>query len=101
MAHCLVRAKAKDNLDDLRQRLDNDEISQYRPYGDEVTQCLNNARLAPDGWITWEENCYCNPPLKQEKQGVLDDYFTDIITETINKGDGWQQIETLPSVWDK
>lgn len=99
MAHYLVRAQAKGNLDELRQRLDDDVIREYRPYGGEVTQCLNNARIAPDGWVTWEENCYCNPPLKQERQGVLDDYFTDITAQTINKGEGWQQIDNLPSVW--
>jgi len=100
MAHYLVRAKSRDNLAELRQRLDNDEISQYHPSGNEMTHCLNNARLTLDGWITWEENCYCSPPLKQERLDVLDDYFTDIITETINKGDGWEQIDNLPSVWD-
>lgn len=99
MAHYLVRAKAKDNLTELRQRLDDDDIRQYRPAGGEMTQCLNNARLTVDGWITWEENCYCNPPLKQERRDVLDHYFTDISTETVSKGEGWQQIDHLPSVW--
>ena len=100
MAHYLVRAQAKDNLDELRQRLDNDEIKQYQPSGSEMTQCLNNARITADGRVTWEENCYCSPPLKQERHDVLDDYFTDIITQTVNKGEGWKQIEGLPSVWD-
>lgn len=101
MAHYLVRAKAKDNLPELRQRLDRDEIRQYRPSGDEMTQCLNQARVTDDGWITWEENCFCSPPLKQERKDVLDTYFTDITTKTIQKGDGWQEIEHLPSIWEK
>ena len=101
MAHYLVRAKAKDNLDELRQRLDADDIRQYRPAGNEMTQCLNNARITPDRWVTWEENCFCNPPLKQERRDVLDFYFTDLSTETVSKGRGWAQIEHLPSVWEK
>lgn len=100
MAHYLVRAKAKDNLDDLRQRLNDDDIRQYRPAGSEMTQCLNKARITSDGWITWEENCFCNPPLKQERRDVLDQYFTDISTATISKGKGWEQIDHLPSAWD-
>ena len=101
MAHYLVRAKAKDNLPELRQRLDDDDIRQYRPAGDEMTQCLNKARVTDDGWVTWEENCYCSPPLKQERRDVLGHYFMEISTETINKGEGWEQIEDLPSVWDR
>lgn len=100
MAHYLVRAKAKDNLTDLKQRLDADNIRQYRPAGSEMTQCLLQAKQTADGWITWEENCFCNPPLKQERRDVLDHYFTDITTITVDKGAGWSQIEDLPSVWD-
>lgn len=99
MAHYLVKAKAKSNLSELRERLDNDEIRQYRPSGGEMTHCLSKARITADGWVTWEENCFCNPPLKQERKDVLDNYFTDITTETVSKGKGWEQITDLPTVW--
>lgn len=99
MAHYLVRAKAKDDLSQLRKRLENGEIEQFRPSGGEMTQCLLKARTTEDGWITWEENCYCNPPLKQERRDVLDDYFSDITTELVQKGEGWDQIEHLASIW--
>ncbi len=99
MAHYLVKARPPANLDALRRQLDSGEISVMQPFGGEVQQCLLNARLDPDGWAVWEENCYCSPPLKQERAAVLDQYFADLTTETIRKGEGWAQIESLPSLW--
>lgn len=98
MAHYLVRAKPKDNLSELRTKLDDQQIAQLRPFGGEMQQCLSDARIDSDGFATWEENCYCTPPLKQER-AVLDQYFTDLTTERLDKGEGWAQIEDLPSLW--
>jgi len=100
MAHYLVRAKPKDNLDELQARLQDGSISDLRPFGGEMQQCLTNARLDSDGYATWEENCYCTPPLKQER-AVLDEYFTELTTQRLNKGAGWQQIERLPTLWSE
>jgi hypothetical protein len=98
MAHYLVRAKATD-LEGLKARLDSGEIRKMRPFGGELHQVLLAAR-ADGEWITWEENCFCHPPLKQERT-VLDEHFTDLATETIQKGEGWQRIEDLPRLWDR
>jgi hypothetical protein len=100
MAHYLVRAKPKGNLDELRVQLDDGSIGQLRPFGGEMQQCLARARVDSDGYATWEENCFCSPPLKQERS-VLDKYFTDLSTETISKGSGWSQIDDLPSLWQE
>lgn len=97
MAHYLVRARARD-LPELKARLDAGEIREMRPFGSEMHRVLLDARL--DGqWVTWEENCYCQPPLAQER-AVLDIYFTDLTTEAVEPGQGWQQIEGLPGLWD-
>ena len=80
MAHYLVRAKATD-LAGLRQKLDRGDVQKIPPSGGEMYQCLNNARMDSDGWATWEENCYCSPPLRQERLDLLDAHFTDISTE--------------------
>lgn len=98
MAHYLVRAKPKANLADLRTKLDDGSIQKLRPFGGEMQQCLSNARLDAEGYATWEENCFCSPPLKQERE-VLDKYFSDLTTETLHKGEGWSQIDTLPLLW--
>jgi hypothetical protein len=100
MAHYLVRAKPKNNLAELRTQLDEERIQQLSPFGGEMQQCLLNARIDTDGYVTWEENCFCNPPLKQERE-VLDKYFTELTTQTLQKGEGWSQIEDLPSLWQK
>lgn len=97
MAHYLVRAKATD-LAGLKARLDSGEIRGMRPFGGELHRVLLDARVDGD-WITWEENCFCQPPLKQERS-VLDDHFRDLTTEAIRPGDGWKQIEELPRLWD-
>ena len=98
MAYYLVRATPK-NLDELRARLDSGEIKQMRPFGGELDSCMREARLSADGRVIWEEQCFCSPPLKQERS-VLDVYFTDLTTETVNSGAGWSQIEHLPYLWE-
>ncbi len=97
MAHYLVKAKPT-RLNDLKVFLDSSDIRAMRPFGDELQACLQNARIDPDGYATWEENCYCTPPLAQER-AVLDQYFTDLQTKTVQKSEGWKAIETLPPLW--
>jgi len=99
MAHYLVRAKPKNNLSDLRRQLDEEKIAEYRPFGLEMQQCLSNARIDEDGYATWEEQCFCTPPLKQERE-VLDQFFERLSTDKLKQGEGWEQIEHLPSLWD-
>lgn len=99
MAHYLVRAKPPENLDELRALLDSGEIEEMEPFGRELQHVLENARVDDEGWATWEETCYCSPPLKQERE-VLDRYFSGLTTQTLRQGEGWAQIGDLPSLWD-
>jgi hypothetical protein len=99
MAYYFVRATGH-NLEELRARLDSGEIGQMQPFGGEMAACLNKARMDEAGWVVWEENCYCNPPLKQERAAVLDTYFSDLTTQVVQKGEGWARIEHLPGLWE-
>ena len=100
MAYYLVKAKFhKDLLDELRSRLDSGEIRQMRPFGSALQYSLENARIAQPGWAIWEEEDYCRPPLAQERAAVLDAYFTDLGTERVEQGQGWEQIESKPMLW--
>lgn len=100
MAYYLVRAKADDRLmKDLRVRLDSGEIGKMRPFGQALEFSLNNARIDPLGWAVWEEEDYCSPPLAQERAAVLDSYFSNLRTEPVNEGQGWQNIQHLPDFW--
>jgi hypothetical protein len=96
----LVKAKAhEDLLPELRSRLDSGEIKQMRPFGKALQFSLENARLDSQGWTTWEEEDYCSPPLAQERAAVLDTYFTDLDVERVQKGEGWEKIDSLPVFW--
>jgi len=100
MAYYLVKAKFhKELLTELRNRLDSGEIEQMRPFGKALQYSLENAHLDPQGWAVWEEEDYCSPPLAQERAAVLDTYFTELGVERVQKGKGWEQLESLPEFW--
>lgn len=103
MAHYLVKARyQKELLSELRRRLDSGEIQQMRPFGTALQYSLDQARLDPqgDGWVVWEEEDYCRPPLAQERAAVLDTYFTGLGVETVKEGKGWERIKNLPLLWN-
>ena len=101
MAHYLVRAKpVADRLDELRARLDGDQIRSLEPFGRALHHSLLNARVDHDGTMVWEEVDYCQPPLAMEREAVLDHYFTDLTVEAVDEGAGWTRIEPLPRLWE-
>jgi hypothetical protein len=100
MAYYLVRARLKeDRLPDLRVQLDRRAFADLRPFGRSLTRSLEGARRENDVAV-WEEEDYCSPPLAQEREAVLDDYFEGIEVEEVAEGEGWQRIESLPSLYD-
>lgn len=100
LAHYLVTATPQfERLEDLRSRLAAGEFVSLEPFGEEVSDSLRNARRREDGTAVWEEEDYCRPPLAQERQAVLDQYFTDIAVEAVNEGEGWRRIEQLPHLF--
>lgn len=99
MTHYLVTANPREaTMDELKSRLDSGEIEKIRPFGSEMSQALLRAKVNEEGLATWEETCYCPTPLLQERE-VLDEYFTEIETEVVERGSGWAAIESLPSMW--
>lgn len=104
MAHYLVKAQAHENLlAELRTRLDSGEIRKMKPFGTSLHYSLDNARLDSqgEGWLVWEEEDYCVPPLAQERAAVLDTYFTGLSVEKVEAGKGWKRIEELKKLWKK
>jgi len=101
VAHYLVRAKPKqERLPDLRVQLDRKAFVDLRPFGRALTRSLEGARREEDDTAVWEEEDYCSPPLAQEREAVLDDYFESIEVEPVEEGEGWERIEALPSLYD-
>ena len=102
MAYYLVTAKPiQSKMSNLRTWLDSGEIRAMRPFGQALQMGLDNARWQTEGVATWEEEDYCVPPLAQERAAVLDDYFTELNVQHVNKGEGWKQIERLKMLWEK
>lgn len=99
MAYYLVHARPTGNITELRNRLDNGEIRQMSPFGQTLDHSLKNAHQQGEQWV-WEEEDYCRPPLAMERAAVLDTYFEDITVVRVERGEGWAQIDTLPSAWD-
>ncbi len=101
MAYYLVRALPHPDLTRLRAQLDSSEILKMRPFGQALDFSLKNARVEENGMAVWEEEDYCTPPLAMERAAVLDHYFSQLEVERVKEGDGWQQIEYLPLLWEK
>jgi len=101
MAFYLVTAKPiRSKMNDLRQRLDSGEIRAMKPFGRALQMGLDDARWHSESVAIWEEEDYCIPPLAQERAAVLDEYFTDLEVQHVNKGDGWEQIDHLKNIWE-
>jgi len=100
MAHYLVRARPnEERLPELRVQLDRKAFAGLRPFGRALTRSLEGARRQEDTAV-WEEEDYCSPPLAEEREAVLDDYFERIEVEEVAEGEGWRRIEDLPSLYE-
>jgi hypothetical protein len=100
MAFYLVTAVPNPGLmKELSKRLAGKEIVAMKPFGRSLTYSLRNARMRKDGVAIWEEEDYCRPPLAQEREAVLDAYFSDLSVEPVKEGAGWEKIGALPRLF--
>ena len=72
-----------DTAAELRRRLDDGSIAVQQPDGQEIVDSLHRAVVTDSGDVQWSEMCFCDPPLAHERATILDQYFDDIATETI------------------
>ena len=84
---------AQCRIEELGEKLGRDEFVNMRPFGGSLTKGLKGARIRRDGVAVWEEEDYCDPPLAQEREAVLADYFQDLRVEKVSEGAGWRKIE--------
>jgi hypothetical protein len=100
MAYYLVSARpVADRLDDLEAQLKKQAFLDLQPFGRALTASLEGARRMPDGTAVWEEEDYCRPPLTQERDAVLDQYFEGLSVEPVERGSGWERIAQLPPLF--
>lgn len=102
MAFYLIRTRLRpDRLPDLRAHLAAGAWADLRPFGRSLTRALEGARLDPaTGEAVWEEEDYCSPPLRMEREAVLDRYCGPLEVEPVREGEGWSRIAHLPPLWD-
>ena len=100
MAYYLVSARPRsDRMFDLETKLSERAFTELEPFGRSLTASLEGARRLPDGTAVWEEEDYCRPPLAQEREAVLDQYFEELSVEPVERGSGWQRIAELPPLF--
>jgi hypothetical protein len=100
MPHYLVTARAEPaHLSRLRSELERGAFIHLEPFGRVLTESLCDARVSPDGRVTWEEEDYCYPPLAEERAAVLDQYFHGLEAHAVPPGAGWAEIESLPRLF--
>ena len=73
-----------------------------RPFGISLDGGLRSAKIdTVDNFAYWEEEDYCHPPLAQERDAILDQYFDNlaVIEDVKVRGRAWAQIEKMQSLW--
>jgi len=95
----LVRAKPFSSLKELRNLIDTGYINSLKPFGRAMNYSLQNAKYEFSGYVVWEEEDYCSPPLAMERAEVLDHYFKELTIEPVKEGEGWRAIKHLPNLW--
>lgn len=101
MAYYLVTAKPiQEKLKELKKNLEKNKYLHLKPFGEEVSKALTNAKWKDKNTAIWEEEDYCSPPLNAERNAVLDEYFTDIKVENVERNEGWQKIKNLPYIFE-
>lgn len=100
MAYYLVRARlSEDDVPALAEQLGRNAYVDMQPFGKALTKGLRGMRRLPDGRVAWEEEDYCTPPLRMEREAVLDGFFTELAVEKVAEGEGWRQLKDLPMVF--
>lgn len=93
MAHYIVTARpVSDRMGELTEKLRNREFEPLKPFGKALSYSLEHAKSDKNGYWRWEELDYCNPPLAQEREAVLDRYFSLEHIEPVHEGAGWAQL---------
>lgn len=105
MALYVVKAKPiKERLTNLRKEMDSGDISKLTPFGEELHQSLQGAKVDSmgGGYAYWVEEDYCSPPLAMERESVLDRYFENLTVKPVEtREEGWRTIPAKSSLWEQ
>lgn len=101
MAYYRVEARPdSDRLDELADQLEAGDFLDLEPFGRALTSSLRRARRRDDGTAVWVEEDYCSPPLAEERDAVLDEYFADLSVERVDDPEAaWKRLDSLPPLF--
>ena len=74
----------EDKTSEFFQKLTDGSIAKQEPDGAEIVASMKKAKIVGEGIIEWYETCYCDTPLKHERETVYDLYLNDITTELVD-----------------
>ncbi len=80
----LYKIKAKINKERMGvfwSALNDGRIESQKPDGPYIVRAMKDALMIDDETISWYEACYCDTPLKHERETVYDKYLYDFSTE--------------------
>lgn len=80
----------KDKAKEFFQLLNSETLKNQKPDGPEIIASMHRATLDPSGLVRWTELCYCPSPLYHERSTVLDKFFTNIKTKSIEKHENFE-----------
>jgi len=74
----------EDKAGEFFQKLTDGTIASQQPDGAEIVSSMKKAKIVGEGIIEWFETCYCDTPLKHERETVYNFYLTDITTDLVD-----------------
>ncbi|CAA6828563.1 MAG: Unknown protein [uncultured Sulfurovum sp.] len=84
----LYKVKAKFHKDLLLEfftKLNDGTIERQKPDGLEMIASMKEAKVTAENTIEWYEQCFCETPLKHERETVFDTYLYDFQTILVDE----------------
>jgi hypothetical protein len=84
LMHHLVQAQFRaDKAAEFQGKLLDGSILAQKPDGKEIVASMQRAVINDSGSVEWSETCYCETPLKHERETVYDHFFSDMTTSEV------------------
>ena len=83
--HYTIKAQLiAEKMSEFYGKLTDGSISSQKPDGAEIISSMNRAKITSPGIVEWSEQCFCNTPLKHERETVYDKYFEQLETVLVD-----------------
>jgi len=73
----------KENMEAFFRALNDGSIESQKPDGTYMVKAMKEAKMLDAQSISWYEGCYCETPLKHERETVYDKYLEAFETEMV------------------